>query len=120
MKIAYYEKLRDPRWQKKRLEVLARDQFTCQRCFSEDVELHVHHSLYDKKRDPWECDMKHLHSLCKDCHEEIEEILKTVRLALMHHPAAPDLFLAAADSVFSWRACEAYQALEQLRKRGIV
>ena len=29
---AYYRKLRDPRWQKRRLEIFARDDWTCQGC----------------------------------------------------------------------------------------
>jgi len=29
-KLTYSEKLKDPRWQKKRLEILSRDNFTCE------------------------------------------------------------------------------------------
>lgn len=38
--MTYSQKLRDPRWQKKRLEILERDSFTCQHCHdhSEDGE----------------------------------------------------------------------------------
>ena len=30
--MGYSEKLKDPRWQKKRLEILERDNFRCQYC----------------------------------------------------------------------------------------
>ena len=41
----YSQKLRDPKWQKKRLEVLQRDEFCCQLCNDKETELHIHHIL---------------------------------------------------------------------------
>jgi hypothetical protein len=64
----YSEKLKDPKWQKKRLSVLNRDEFTCQRCFSIENTLHVHHKFY-LKVDPWEYSDDALITLCEDCHE---------------------------------------------------
>ena len=64
----YSEKLRDPRWQKKRLEVLSEDDFTCMQCKSKDIELHVHHIYYRKGREPWEYNSDELSTLCKYCH----------------------------------------------------
>lgn len=42
----YIEKLRDPRWQKKRLQILERDGFACQSCYDTETTLHVHHCTY--------------------------------------------------------------------------
>lgn len=72
----YSEKLKDPRWQKRRLEILNRDQFTCQTCRDDSTTLHVHHLEYFKG-DPWEVEDTYLITLCENCHEE-EERLKAV------------------------------------------
>lgn len=67
--MTYSEKLRDPRWQRKRLEVMGRDEFKCRDCGRNDSELHVHHCLYERG-EPWETANKFLLTLCKDCHDE--------------------------------------------------
>lgn len=77
--LTYSEKLRDPRWQKKRLEVMQRDGFKCQICGSIDIELHVHHKSY--KDNPWESDASELITYCKECHwfvEQSKDVLKSV------------------------------------------
>lgn len=65
----YSKKLLDPRWQKKRLEVLDRDNFQCQFCTTKTETLHVHHRKYFHGRDPWDIDSKWLVTLCSGCHE---------------------------------------------------
>jgi hypothetical protein len=70
-KSKYAEKLKDPRWQKKRLQILSRDEWTCQSCFSEEIELHIHHIEY-RPGEPWEIDDEFLITLCKDCHVVFE------------------------------------------------
>lgn len=69
----YAQKLLDPRWQRKRLEILNRDDFTCQCCYSKENTLHVHHALYLKGRDPWEYENTLLVTYCEDCHKAAEE-----------------------------------------------
>lgn len=64
----YAEKLRDPRWQRRRLEVLERSGWQCCECGETSRELHVHHGYYEKGLDPWEYPDETLHALCKDCH----------------------------------------------------
>ena len=64
----YSEKLRDPRWQRRRLEILERDGWTCQHCDETDKTLHVHHKWYDGE--PWESQDEALEALCEDCHRE--------------------------------------------------
>jgi len=65
----YSEKLKDPRWQRKRLEILNRDNFTCVCCDDTTKTLHVHHIKYIYGREPWEYENELLETLCVDCHE---------------------------------------------------
>ena len=69
----YSKLLRDPRWQKKRLEILHRDDFVCQKCHSNNKELHIHHKYYIKNLLPWEYADESLIAYCKDCHESERE-----------------------------------------------
>jgi hypothetical protein len=69
-KSEYAKKLLDPRWQKKRLDILHRDDFTCQACGDKTTTLHVHHCFYEWKRDPWDYPDTSLVTLCEPCHEE--------------------------------------------------
>lgn len=66
--MTYSEKLKDPRWQKKRLEVLNRDNFMCTQCCDSRKTLHVHHLKYNGN--PWDVEIKYLKTLCEDCHKE--------------------------------------------------
>jgi hypothetical protein len=68
----YKEKLLDPRWQKKRLEIFNRDEFTCQCCGDKDKTLNVHHKSY--ANEPWEVENSELITYCSDCHKFIEFI----------------------------------------------
>lgn len=63
----YLEKLKSPKWQKKRLEILQRDNFTCQLCSDTETELQVHHLKYTGE--PYEAPNNDLQTLCKHCHE---------------------------------------------------
>lgn len=67
--MTYSEKLKDPRWQKKRLEILERDNFTCRECGSKTDTLHIHHCCYIKGKQPWEYS-ETLLTLCANCHQE--------------------------------------------------
>jgi hypothetical protein len=79
----YQEKLLDPRWQKKRLEIFERDQWTCQSCLATDKTLHVHHRFYRPDREPWEYEDIALITLCKDCHEfEPDELKQAIAVLL--------------------------------------
>jgi hypothetical protein len=65
---AYQKKLLDPRWQKKRLKILERDDWTCTVCGRIDRTLHVHHEEYFG--DPWDISDNKLSTVCCVCHEE--------------------------------------------------
>ena len=69
----YSEKLKDPRWQKKRLEIFERDKWKCRVCAAGDETLHVHHLVYMKGRDPWEIHSGLLITLCSQCHKQTKE-----------------------------------------------
>lgn len=58
--------LADPRWQKKRLEILQRDKWKCIECGRDDLELHVHHLNYSNE--PWESKNEDLKTVCYNCH----------------------------------------------------
>ncbi len=63
----YSDKLRDPRWQKKRLEIFNRDNFSCTNCGDSTKELHIHHEKYIGE--PWEAPNELLKTLCDKCHK---------------------------------------------------
>jgi hypothetical protein len=70
----YSDKLKSPKWQKKRLEVLQRDNFTCCKCGDTETELHVHHLKYTKE--PHNAHLDDLQTLCKYCHYFVTFYLK--------------------------------------------
>ena len=81
----YSEKLRDPRWQRKRLEIMQRDGFTCVSCRDATSTLNVHHCYYLPKTNPWEYNDNAMVTLCENCHQE-----QTFRIpALMLHNKTP-------------------------------
>ncbi len=80
----YMEKLKDPRWQKKRLKVLERDEWACRICENKEDTLHVHHTYYDPVvNEPWEYPSTSLVTLCRDCHEKEKEQRKQTEQFLL-------------------------------------
>lgn len=71
--MTYQDKLKDPRWQKKRLEILKRDAWCCQVCNDTKSTLHVHHLFYKDNLDPWDYDDKDLITLCDKHHEFVHD-----------------------------------------------
>ena len=69
-KSAYFQKLLDPRWQKKRLEVMQEMDFSCEICGDKKSTLHIHHKQYLKGYEPWDYKIQQLSCLCENCHEE--------------------------------------------------
>lgn len=80
--LTYWEKLKDPRWQRRRLEILQKADFSCGRCGDAESTLHVHHRIYRKKKQPWEYDDDELECLCEDCHMGAENDRETVSEAM--------------------------------------
>jgi hypothetical protein len=65
------EKLKSPKWQKKRLYVFNRDKWACTKCGNKELTLHVHHEKYHEN--PWDTPMEYLKTLCEECHEKMHE-----------------------------------------------
>lgn len=90
-KKTYSEKLKDPRWQRKRLEILQRDNFECQWCGDKEATLHVHHFYYKKSGNPWDVEDHALVALCESCHsfehlKGVPGILKDIVCTLSANP----------------------------------
>ena len=81
----YASKLRDPRWQKKRLEIIQRDGFACCACKAKDHPLNVHHGFYARGVNPWEYSDDTLWTLCEDCHGMIQACTELIhsRIAMV-------------------------------------
>lgn len=82
VKKTYAEKLLDPKWQKKRLEVFERDEFKCRLCSNTESTLHVHHNSY--VGNPWDIDSSELKTVCKYCHAIIHHVIKTHKGKVLH------------------------------------
>jgi hypothetical protein len=108
-KKTYSEKLKSPKWQKKRLEILQRDNFTCQLCGDTETELHINHLKYTGE--PHEAPNEDLETLCKVCHklkhtlDDTHKILQASKVAdiygnnvLVYRDYMGDVFFAHYDS----------------------
>jgi hypothetical protein len=74
MKKSYADKLRDVRWQRKRLKLLELANWICQECGADDHRsLDVHHSYYKTGLDPWDYPQKAYRVVCTDCHDKRTE-----------------------------------------------
>ena len=65
---AYMKKLRDPRWQKRRLEVMENAGWACEWCSATKRNLQVHHAYYAPRSeglDPWDYPAGSLFCLCE-------------------------------------------------------
>lgn len=72
-KTEFMDQYKDPQWQRKRLEILQRDNFTCKMCDGTTRMLHVHHKKYIPDHKPWEYDNSNFLTLCEDCHSLISK-----------------------------------------------
>ena len=82
----YSEKLKDPRWQKKRLEIFERDEWTCKGCYDTKNTLTVHHLHYFPNKEPWDYPNKLLLTLCQECNDlerEHRPMIENELLALL-------------------------------------
>ena len=83
--MAYADLLKDPRWQKKRLEIMKRDYFTCQSCGDDKSTLNVHHAYYENGKKPWEYPDDSLITWCEDCHVERKEMSKQLSMLTLEY-----------------------------------
>lgn len=69
----YSDKLKNPKWQKKRLSVLNRDKWKCKLCGDADTNIQVHHTKY-VGANPWDTPDEFLISICEHCHQVLHEL----------------------------------------------
>ena len=81
--MTYQDKLLDPKWQKKKSEILLRDNYKCRSCGSEHITLHAHHIFYIEGTDPWDYKDDNLITLCEVCHNTEHLIGNTIRTYLI-------------------------------------
>jgi len=80
--LEYQEKRKDPRWQKKRLEILQSNNWRCEDCGRGDQQLEIHHCYYIKGFEPWDYDIELLMCLCSDCHESRQQREQAIHVNL--------------------------------------
>lgn len=74
----FQEQIKNPKWQKRRLEIMQRDGFTCQICGDKETTLHVHHLRYIPDRAYWDYEDWELITLCEHCHKEEHDIERSI------------------------------------------
>jgi 5-methylcytosine-specific restriction endonuclease McrA len=106
----YSEQLKNPKWQRKRLEILERDDFKCQGCGNTDQTLHVHHYRYIKGKLYWDYDDELLVTLCDFCHKDWHKLDGHIERHL-HRPYIEqcELFILL----------ESYYMLDSKRRRNL-
>ena len=103
MTTRYEQLLKDPRWQRRREEILARDEWRCVYCGHNGhrFRLNVHHKRY--RGQPWDAMDDDLQTLCRYCHE-----------ALGKHPKGGVWW---GDGGFVWEQCPVCGSLD-LQDKG--
>lgn len=80
--MTYAEKLKDPRWQKVRLQVFEAAGWRCEDCGESTKTLNCHHKYYERNTEPWDYPMEAFAALCNECHDEAGVDMQRVRDAL--------------------------------------
>jgi hypothetical protein len=78
----FWERYKDPRWQRRRLEVMARAEFRCEGCEATEKTLNVHHKIYRRGAMPWDYADHELSCLCEECHERETHVRMNLREAM--------------------------------------
>jgi len=112
----YWGKLRDPRWQRRRLEVMSAAGFKCQCCGAEDKTLNVHHKLYRKGASPWEYESDELQCLCENCHADQHQEQEDLDRVLLPLPRGVWAAFCAAYAAGDIDPGEVYMAREYDRE----
>ncbi|MDO9106716.1 MAG: HNH endonuclease signature motif containing protein [Methylovulum sp.] len=88
--VSFFAKYKDPRWQRKRLEIMEASDFKCENCGTNDKTLNVHHKSYKKNHAPWEYENYELECLCEDCHSYRHNIKDRLTSALHDFKTNPN------------------------------
>jgi len=111
----YSDKLKDPGWQKMRLKVFERDEWTCQICFDKESQLKVHHKYYLQGKDPWDYPLEAFTTLFEKCHAEEWESRPEAEHALVRALKEKGFFAADVQSL-----AEGMQKMRLLRTHELV
>lgn len=76
--MTYKDQIQRPEWQRKRLEIMERDEWKCCLCNDETKQLHVHHLYYDNELKMWEYDNEVMVTVCATCHKNIHKDLNKI------------------------------------------
>lgn len=74
----FLQQYKSPKWQKKRLEIMQRDKYTCQCCGEKEKMLNVHHKEYISGKKVWEYENDNFITLCENCHERRHTLIKRI------------------------------------------
>jgi len=69
--LSYPEQMKHPFWQRKRLEIMQRDEFKCTICGATEKQLTIHHLCYFPNTLAWEYDNELMVTICQFHHEQI-------------------------------------------------
>lgn len=110
----------DPRWQRKRLECMQRDDWACVGCGSTSKQLHVHHIRY--RGNLWDSELHELQTLCVDCHADLGKHPKGglswerhngQRFIRLHHcPMCSCSTFATLNDAFVCKGCNGWKSLQ--------
>lgn len=78
----FWQKYKDPRWQKLRLQKMEQAKFKCEHCEDDSSTLNVHHKRYRRGANPWEYELWELECLCESCHEAHHELKNRLNAAV--------------------------------------
>ncbi len=101
-RLSYSEKLLDPRWQRKRLEVFNAAGWRCQECNADDQTLHVHHIFYVSCLEPWDAPPELLLCLCKYHHEERQAVEQVIFVEVAKHLATLNVSEMRRQPIFAF------------------
>ena len=85
MESGYQRLLRNPLWQKRRLDVLNAANWRCQDagCSNSEVPLEIHHCYYLYGKKPWDYPSDAFLALCEQCHEKRQQLERDIKLQLL-------------------------------------
>ena len=104
----YWQLLKNPLWQQKRLEMLTAAGWECQNCGGKDSELQVHHKQYFKGKNPWEYENDQLEVLCRECHSVEHQSIQNIKeiISLSDVNEIYNLLIGYSDLSISQRATQ--------------
>jgi hypothetical protein len=83
--MTYSEQLKNPKWQKKRLEILEKHDFKCVNCGDAESQLQVHHLFYSRNVNPWDYPDHMYFTLCEKCHKEIHDVTEDLFIGISEY-----------------------------------